>query len=366
MSNQYKRAQKSPLLFIVLFSILLVAGIALACFAAGDWQRVEKAAAEVSAIPVPTATPTVRPMAFTAEPVTVTPTPAPTATPGALVNGSSGEMVTRLQTRLKELGYDPGTVDGKFGNGTQSAVKAFQRQNGLTVDGAAGPKTLAVLYSDQAKPYQPTPTPKAYDVTGEDIPILVNKWNKLPDDFEPAGLVTVKEQAGDLLLYDDAKFQGVGEAVDALINMIRAARDDGVTTWKLGGAYRTIKDQKRIFDNRVNKYMKENPDATRSQAVNHTRLTVADPGCSEHHTGLAFDLNVPGAYFVDTEQYLWLKNHCWDFGFIMRYTDEKEDITGIIGEEWHIRYVGLAHARRIRELDYCLEEYVAYLQSAQQ
>jgi len=365
MPKQYARAKRSPVLFIVFFSVLLIAGIALGCFAMSGWTRVEKAAAEVSAMPVPTQTPTVRPMAYTVAPNEVTPTPAPTATPSALVNGSSGEMVVQLQTRLQALGYYQGALDGQFGAGTQNAVKAFQRQHGLEADGAAGPKTLAVLYSDQARPYQATPTPKAYDVTGEGIPILVNKWNKLPDGFEPANLVTVRDQAGDLLLYDDKSFQGVGEAVDALISMIRAAKADGIDTWKLGGAYRTIKDQKRIFDNRVSKYLKENADATRSQAISHTRLTVADPGCSEHHTGLAFDLNVPGAYFVDTAQYLWLKQHCWDYGFIMRYTDEKEDITGIIGEEWHIRYVGLSHAQRIKELDYCLEEYVDYLKNNQ-
>ena len=100
---------------------------------------------------------------------------------------------------------------------------------------------------------------------------------------------------------------------------------------------------------------------TKAQATSRTRLAVADPGCSEHHTGLAFDLNVPGRYFVDTAQYIWLKQHCWDYGFIMRYTDEKEDITGIIGEEWHVRYVGLDHAKKIQELGYCLEEYIDWL-----
>ena len=172
--------------------------------------------------------------------------------------------------------------------------------------------------------------------------------------------VTVKDIAGDKLLYDDNSFQGVRTAVEALVRMIGDAEDQGYTPWKLGGAYRTIANQKSIFDRRVNTYMTEE-GLTRAQAQARTRLTVADPGCSEHHTGLAFDLNVPGEFFVDTAQYLWLKKNCWDYGFIMRYTDDKEDKTGIIGEEWHIRYVGVEHAKRIQELGYCLEEYVELL-----
>lgn len=356
-----RRPRKSPYLFMALAVILLVAGIVIGSRTLNAWDAYRAYAAVT-----PAPTPSVRPISvtqapgFTAVPqVTATPTPEPTQPP--LGSGSSGDRVTEMQKRLQELGYYQGKLDGQFGSGTRAAVKAFQRQNGLDADGVAGPKTLTALYSEKAKAFVPTPTPKTYDTLVGDIPLLVNKWNKLADDFEPAGLVTVKEQAGDLLLYDDNKFQGVGEAVDALINMIRDAKKDGVTPWKLGGAYRTIQDQRRIFNNRVEKYLKDNPDATRSTAISHTRLTVADPGCSEHHTGLAFDLNVPGAYFVDTAQYVWLEEHCWDYGFIMRYTDEKEEKTGIIGEEWHIRYVGLEHARRIHEMNMCLEEYVEYL-----
>lgn len=351
-----RRPRKSPYLFMALAVILLVAGIVLGSRTLNAWD-----AYHASSAITPTPSPTVRPIAVTPAPDFQTYTPAPTATPGPLSSGSSGERVVQLQTRLKELNFYTGGIDGQFGSGTKNAVKAFQKQHQLDADGVAGPKTLAVLYSQEARAYVPIPTPKTVETLEGDIPLLVNKWNKLPDDFAPGGLVTVKDEAGDLLLYDDPKFQGVNVAVDALIHMIRAAREDGLETWKLSGAYRTIKDQKRIFDNRVSRYMNENPDASRSQAVTHTRLTVADPGCSEHHTGLAFDLNVPGMAFIDTAQFFWLGEHCWDYGFIMRYTDEKSDITGIIGEEWHIRYVGIEHAKRIREMDMCLEEYVDFL-----
>ena len=351
-------SRKPPYLFIALAVIFLAAGIVLGVRALNSWN-----AYTVAAAITPTPSPTVRSIAVTAAPDLTTYTPAPTATPGALSTGSSGDMVRQMQQRLKDLGFLNGSVDGQFGSGTKKAVVAFQKQHGLDADGIAGSKTLAVLYSDQAASYVPTPTPHVTNVTAGDIPLLVNKWNKLPDDFEPAELVTIKDLAGDLFLYEDSKFQGVREAVEALIRMIQAAKADGITPWKIGGAYRTIKDQQRIFDNRVSRYLSEHEGATRSQAVSNTRLTVADPGCSEHHTGLAFDLNVPDQFFVDTAQYIWLKQHCWDYGFIMRYTDEKEDLTGIIGEEWHIRYVGVQHAKNIQSLDYCLEEYVDYLKN---
>jgi D-alanyl-D-alanine carboxypeptidase len=317
------------------------------------WNEYE---AEAAVTPVPTAT--VRPVSVTPDPNRATPTPAPTAapspTPSYLSAGAQGQMVAELQTRLQELGYYTGKIDGDYGSGTKAAVQAFQQMNGLDADGVAGQKTLAVLFSDSA-----VPKPGPVDTLAGSVPLLVNKWNPLPAGFEPADLVTVKDRAGNVMTYERDSIQAVREATEALIRMLKAAQADGISPWKLREAYRTVADQQRIFNNRVKSY--EDAGNTHSQALAITRREVADPGSSEHHTGLAFDLNVPGQYFVDTAQYLWLKKHCWDYGFIMRYTDEKDDITGITGEEWHIRYVGVDHAQKMRDLDYCLEEYVEYL-----
>lgn len=354
------RKRRSPYLFIILVSILLIALVIAGARALNAWNLYET---EAAVTPTPSAA--VKPVSVTPDPNRVTPSPtsspaptnapAPTATPNALSFGAQGPMVVELQTRLKELGYYEGAIDGDFGNGTKAAVEAFQQTNGLETDGIAGQKTLTLLYSEDA-----LSKPGPVDTLSSAIPLLVNKWNPLPAGFEPANLVTVKSIVGSLMTYERNDIQAVQEAAEALGRMIQAAQSDGISPWKLREAYRTIADQQRIFNNRVNTYMKEN-ELTRSRAIARTRQSVADPGQSEHHTGLAFDLNVPGQAFADTAQYVWLKQNCWDYGFIMRYTDDKDDITGIVGEEWHVRYVGVNHAQRMRDLDMCLEEYVAYL-----
>ena len=91
---------------------------------------------------------------------TATPTSKPTNTPAtSLKKGDSGSEVRELQERLKELGYYTNYVDGDFGDVTEEAVKAFQRNNGLTADGKAGSVTLSKLYSSSAKYASPTATP---------------------------------------------------------------------------------------------------------------------------------------------------------------------------------------------------------------
>ncbi|MBQ7455930.1 MAG: peptidoglycan-binding protein [Clostridia bacterium] len=298
-----------------------------------------------------------QPFVATSTPEPATPTPAITT----LSTGAQGEEVKRLQTRLQELGYYSGAIDGDFGKGTKSAVVAFQRQHGLDADGIAGAKTQAVLYSDQAASFVATPTPAAIAVLSGSLPMLVNKDHPVSADFVPAGLV-------DMSTYCDASLvkikysgtQGVLEAVDALMVMLDAARKDGVTNWQVSAAYRSYADQERIFNDYVNDYMKTK-NLSRAQAISATRLTVADPGTSEHHTGLAFDMTVPGtSAFAGTEQCKWLHAHCWEYGFIIRYTDEKQDITGFLGEEWHIRYVGVEHSLNMRDSGLCLEEYLQY------
>lgn len=303
-------------------------------------------------------------MLYSGSAQTFVPTPTPSATPAMLSSGSSGDEVKALQSRLQQLGFYSGVLDGDYGKGTRAAVKLFQAQHGLDDDGIAGQKTLEMLYSSAAQPMLITPTPAAVQVLAGSQPMLVNRQHPVASDFAPADLVNLSEYCDSSLVkikYDGT--QGVREAADALIRMLEAARADGITNWQVSAAYRSYADQQRIFDNKVKSFQNNNPDWSLSHCRSAASVTVADPGASEHHTGLAFDMTVPNtSMFLGTRQCTWLHQHCWEYGFILRYTDEKQQITGFAGEAWHIRYVGTEHSLAMQQSGQCLEEYLGEVQ----
>jgi LAS superfamily LD-carboxypeptidase LdcB len=292
------------------------------------------------------------------------PTPAVTHTPaelqaqGIFTVGASGDEVTRLQQRLKDLGYLNGKVDGKYGGGTKRAVISFQRRNELKTDGVAGETTLAKLYADDAVAAPENTEP--VDVLAGEVPMLVNADHPVDEYFVPADLVYLKDVLDKkLVTIKYKKTQGVRTAVEALQTMLEAAKEDKITKWQISAGYRTWDDQVKLLNAKISSYRKKNKDWSSSKARRAALKSVAEPGCSEHHLGLAFDINVKGAKtFSSTKQYKWLKENCWDYGFIMRYTKEKEKITGFTAEAWHIRYVGVNHAKYMQEHDLCLEEYI--------
>ena len=283
-----KKTARSPYLFIALVLVLLTAALILGTRAMNTWKVYE---AEAAVTPAPTST--VRPISVTPDPARVTPpptavpTPAPSPTPGLLNSGSQGGEVRRLQVRLQDLGYYRGSIDGDYGTGTKTAVQTFQKINGLDADGIAGQLTQTLLYSDNA-----LPAPGPVDVLADrDTPLLVNAQNPLPDGFEPADLVKVRDVVGTLITYENTSVQAVREAAEALKTMLQDAVNDGYKPWKLREAYRTIADQKRIFNNRVNSYMNEN-SLTRAQAIARARegdaRHGADGACRRFRSGGEF------------------------------------------------------------------------------
>ena len=153
-----------------------------------------------------------------------------------------------------------------------------------------------------------------------------------------------------------SEIEGTPEAAEALKRMFQAAANDGVTNWQISAGYRSYSYQDKLFNDSVNNYIASG--SSRQNAISSTRLTVADPGTSEHQLGLAFDITVADTIFKGTTQQKWLEKNCWDYGFIVRYQDGKEDITGYLAEDWHIRYVGLPHSLTIRNNNWALEEYI--------
>ena len=274
-------------------------------------------------------------------------------------NGSMGDGVTTIQQQLFLLGYYTGTIDGHFGSGTEKAVKAFQTQNNLQADGYVGQQTFKKLFSKTASAFVPTPTPKTVKVLEGNMPYLVNHSHPVDTSFTPDSLVFLQEVCKkDLVNIKGSQIQGHIEAVNALIKMLEHAHKDGLTSWQVSAGYRSVSYQKELFDNKVRHYMDRGH--SKNNAISATNKTVATPGASEHHTGLAFDMTVPGVNgFINTPQCKWMHEHCWDYGFIVRYQEGKEDITKYLPEAWHIRYVGLPHSTIMRDKGICLEEYLA-------
>ncbi len=178
--------------------------------------------------------------------------------------------------------------------------------------------------------------------------ILVNKQNPVPEGFD------VKLGNINNTMYADERI------IDDIYRMIDAASDDGVDLM-ICSAYRSYDRQRTLFNNKINKLMGEGMTYLEAYKVGSMNVTV--PGTSEHHLGLALDI-LTGSYtamddgFGDTKAGKWLANNSADYGFILRYPRGKEDITGIVYEPWHFRYVGTEYAKDITEKGVCLEEYL--------
>ncbi len=148
------------------------------------------------------------------------------------------------------------------------------------------------------------------------------------------------------------------EAFDALEQMvIGLVADTECDDLLLYSGHRTLADQQRIWDSNMTNYGED-----------YTRTYVAVPAHSEHHTGYACDLGFytdDGASIplVDHEFGPWVWEHCTEYGYILRYPAEKAEITGIGHEQWHFRYVGIAHAYAMDTLGFCLEEYIDHIKA---
>ena len=149
--------------------------------------------------------------------------------------------------------------------------------------------------------------------------------------------------------------------IEPFENMCKAAANDGVTLISVS-AYRSYNYQQNLYNRRVQRCMNEeglDEEAAKKKAA----TIVAVPGTSEHHLGLAVDINSVETSFENTAAFRWLQKHAEEYGFIMRYAKDKQSITKIIYEPWHYRYVGVEHAKAMNDLGMCMEEYVEYLKS---
>lgn len=189
------------------------------------------------------------------------------------------------------------------------------------------------------------------------VPMLVNAEHPVADDFVPADLVRLRDYCDPKVVYiKGSEIEANRTAADALLVMLRAAIAQGLSDWQISAGYRSVGYQKQLMDNKIYEYRQQGLSGERARAA--AARYVATPGASEHHTGLAFDITVPDESFPTTKQSAWLAEHSWEYGFILRYPEEKEAVTGIAYEAWHYRYVGQPHATIMHENGWCLEEYI--------
>ena len=184
---------------------------------------------------------------------------------------------------------------------------------------------------------------------GKGLLILVNKAHPVDRDYKPDDLTPMEYYAPDR---DAAGRFMRAEAADAFSSLVEGAAADGLEL-RMTTAYRSYGFQQILYNNYVAQFGED--------AANRFS---AKPGQSEHQTGLAVDVSSPSVDYELTEEFgdtvagQWLAAHAHEYGFILRYPDGMEDVTGYMYEPWHLRYVGLFAAKEITEQGTTLEEYL--------
>ena len=178
--------------------------------------------------------------------------------------------------------------------------------------------------------------------------ILVNKWHTLPEDYvvEPVDLENGQQISS--ICYDQ------------MVEMLQDCRSAGGTPIVCSG-YRPHETQVYLFDEQIKRWLYMGYGQEEAEAMAATAVAV--PGTSEHELGLAADIYSSENMDLDESQVntftqQWLMEHCWEYGFVLRYPNGKSSITGIIFEPWHYRYVGRKYAEKIQKAGVCLEEYL--------
>lgn len=204
---------------------------------------------------------------------------------------------------------------------------------------------LLILWQLAGDVYSRLGTSRKIPMSEEWNLIVVNQWNKMPEDYSVELTELVNGQKVDSRIYP------------YLQEMFDAARAEGIYPIVREG-YRTEEEQQETLDEKIQSYINEG--YTRSRAEKTAKEWVALPGTSEHQLGIAVDINADKSKCSNDEVYAWLAENAYKYGFILRYPLGKQEITGTSYEPWHYRYVGEDIAREIYEREICLEEYFVY------
>ena len=242
----------------------------------------------------------------------------------------------------------PEEVDLPPEEGSQPDSAASSPDNQNSAEGPDLPlEDGAVQPEEPVPPAVQTPPDPDQGADGWQL-LLVNPWNAMPEEYIPVLKQLDNGHAVDERCYED------------LQAMMDACREDGYSPL-ICSSYRTQKKQESLFQNKISRLMAKGLSEEEARA--EAAKVVAVPGTSEHQLGLALDIVDINHQVLDKSQeetgvQQWLMAHSWEYGFILRYPNDKSEITGIIYEPWHYRYVGRDAAQEIFEQGVCLEEYL--------
>ncbi len=205
-------------------------------------------------------------------------------------------------------------------------------------------------------PAEPESTPLSFDLTDWKY-MLVNGEHSI-DQYEPAELVYLDqtlEQTDLQTSYNPNRITVDARIAEPLVQMALDCKTAGLPVF-LSSGYRSYTEQAQNFQR-----ICENNGITDGKDANGHYITMP-AGCSEHQSGLCCDITdvyraIKNDEIFKTETFKWLRDHCTEYGFILRFPTGKEDITGVMNEGWHFRYVGLEAAQYMTENDLTLEEF---------
>jgi D-alanyl-D-alanine carboxypeptidase len=260
---------------------------------------------------------------------------AVTASTTAVSTTEAQSATTTADNEVSTASAEAQTTESAQNTYSEAATEAVQQQavpagGGDQTSNQSAPQQSNAVSSDTAPTpndynYGPAPVQYSYDgLTYIQGVLIANKSYSLPSDFNPGLDATCQNQ---------------------FYKLQNAAAQQGLNIW-LSSGFRSYDYQAQIYNNYV---------ARDGQAAADTYSARA--GYSEHQTGLAIDVNQIDDSFAGTPEAIWLENHCHEYGFILRYPQGKQSITGYQYESWHIRYVGTDMSYPIHASGLTLEEY---------
>lgn len=175
--------------------------------------------------------------------------------------------------------------------------------------------------------------------------LIINNVNEIPRYFAPRLSLHADIDVDERILF-------------SLNEMVHDANETGLRLWVSSG-YRSNERQEQLFRKEVEESLASG--LAKEEALDSALKAISLPGCNEHNSGLSVDFNAAGEEFCTTPEYEWLLENSVNYGFILRYSREKEAITGRTFEPAHFRYVGDEHAKIIKSQNLCFEEYISNL-----